>query len=58
VVLQWLASHAATGYAVNPRDTVLPTVIASAQVWLLASVSARAMTRLPTDTYKPLAAMV
>jgi hypothetical protein len=37
VVLQWIAGHAATGFAIDPRDAGLQTVIAAAQRWLLAA---------------------
>lgn len=36
-VLQWLAAHAATGFAVDPRDAGLQAVLAAAQRWLLAA---------------------
>ena len=36
VVLQWLATNAASGFAVDPADAGLQSVIAAAQVWLLA----------------------
>jgi predicted chitinase len=39
VVLQWLATHAATGFAVDPRDPGLQAAIAAAQRWLLGAQS-------------------
>jgi hypothetical protein len=42
VVLQWIATHAATGFAIDPRDPGLQTVIAAAQRWLLSAPAARA----------------
>lgn len=40
VVLQWIATHAATGFAVDPRDSGLQAVIAAAERWLLATPAA------------------
>jgi hypothetical protein len=37
VVLQWIATHAATGFAIDPRDPGLQAVIAAAQRWLLSA---------------------
>lgn len=44
VVLQWIATHAATGFAVDPRDAGLQTVIAAAERWLLAAPAVAAPT--------------
>ncbi|HET7865805.1 MAG TPA: hypothetical protein VFL86_15485 [Burkholderiaceae bacterium] len=39
-VLQWLGTNAAAGFAVDPRDAGLQTVLAAAQRWLLAAPQA------------------
>jgi hypothetical protein len=42
VVLQWLATHAATGFAIDPRDPGLQAAIAAAERWLLGAQAPQA----------------